>query len=51
MIPYNADQPLGWSHSVALELGAAVGVSGSHPMLHPWNYPIPRHQTNHLGLA
>ncbi len=42
---------LGWSDSAALELGAAVGIPGGHPLLHPWNHPIPRCQTNHLGSA
>ncbi|KAL3806424.1 hypothetical protein ACHAXA_007766, partial [Cyclostephanos tholiformis] len=30
-LPDDADRPLGRSHSASLELGAAVGVPGSHP--------------------
>ncbi len=37
----DADQPLGWSHSVALELGAAIGIPGDHPPPRPRDHSIP----------
>ena len=46
---HDADQPLGWSDSAALELGAAIGIPGGHPPLRLQNHPIPRRQSNHWG--
>ncbi len=51
LLPHNADQPLGQSDSAALELGAAVGITGGHPPPRPWNHLISRCQTNHMGLS